>query len=225
MSGRGPEEGLLTVSGVLSRTGRQLLEESPVVLVSGAAATSVSVPAALLLPRLPAVLVCILAFTEAVAAAGCLLHERDAGRRAGEKRFAALRRAALDGLFLSAVYAALVLIVYSVWAFQRAQGGLALLILALFQSYVAFVVAASQLYVLPLCAVRGMAAPRALVVGMKILFENPGYSAVALLQVAAGSVVLAVTLIGLPLVWPGAFAAFGLNLTANILGRYEACRT
>jgi hypothetical protein len=207
---------------VLAHTGYQLVEQAPVVLAAGTAASAAVVAALFLLPPLPALLVSLVALTEAAAGAMGAFQADAAGRiLAGRGRGrASLGRALLRGLPLGGMQALLAAVVYAAWHFHRTHGGFPLLVFALLQTYLAAVAAAAQLYALPLAVADGLPARRALLVAVKLLAENRRYSAGALLQLAAGSVILAATLLGFPLVWPAACAAYSQNITENLLLGY-----
>lgn len=211
-----------SISGVLARTGYQLVEQAPVVLAAGTAASAAVVAALFLLPPLPALLVSLVALTEAAAGAMGAFQADAAGRiLAGRGRGrASLGRALLRGLPLGGMQALLAAVVYAAWHFHRTHGGFPLLVFALLQTYLAAVAAAAQLYALPLAVADGLPARRALLVAVKLLAENRRYSTGALLQLAAGSVILAATLLGFPLVWPAACAAYSQNITENLLLGY-----
>lgn len=139
--------------------------------------------------------------------------------------FAALRRYLGRSLGLMALYLVMTWLVMTVWAFYRHTGGVAGMTFAIFELYAFAMFACAQLYTLPLMVKADLPVMKAIAMSTRLFLSHPMYTVAVLVQLASLAVVLSVTTVGLPLLFPGLAVVLLTNATLNLVGELPVQQT
>jgi hypothetical protein len=93
-------------------------------------------------------------------------------------------------------------------------------IIAVIQTYLFIFIILSQVYFLPFLISENKNLISSINASIKLFLDNGLYTFGALIQIASVSILLLITIVGVPLLWAGMASIFLINLYDNLLLKY-----
>lgn len=130
-------------------------------------------------------------------------------------------RFGVPGMAYGALMLLFIGIVVSAWWYWSVNGAYWAFVVACFQTYFVAMLWIGQMFAVPLYVKYGHSLGNSMLVSLKLLVKHPLYTLGGFVQLASLAVVLLVTVVGFPLLFPGIFGLWLNRMTANVISHYD----
>lgn len=134
--------------------------------------------------------------------------------------FTGLKKFYIRTFIYSMLFSIFVMIPVSSWWYYFQTKTMFTFIIAVIQTYLFIFIILSQVYFLPLLVSENKNLISAINMSIKLFLDNGMYTFGSLIQIISVSILLLVTIVGVPLLWAGMVSIFLINLYDNLLLKY-----
>jgi uncharacterized membrane protein YesL len=211
-----------TLSGVLKKSGKDIFHNIIDVVAISLIASLIVFPGLFILPPGLGLVYMLLTAGPALFAAFYAIDMRITGRPFKYSLFfkgfkAYYGRAVVIGL----LFTILSVIPASSWWYYTKERTMFTLIIAMFQSYIYLMLLVALTYIVPIMIKENVGLSHSLKTSFRLFLDNPTYTIGSSVQIISVTLLLALTVVSFPMLFPGMFSVFALNLYDNLLLKYE----
>lgn len=211
-----------TLSGILRKSGRDIFENILEVVAISLMASMIVFPGVFLLPPGPGAIYILFTASPALFAA---FYAMDVKLRRKPFKYSLFFKGFKiyygKAFFIGLLFIILSVIPISSWWYYARIKTVFSFVIAMFQSYLYLMILMALTYIIPVIIRENRGISYSVKTSFTLFLDNPGYTIGSFIQIISITILLVITIVSFPMLFPGMFSIFVLNLHENLLLKYQ----